>query len=240
MGNLLALGDIPLLFMTVPLTALSVAGLCNAYNMIDGIDGLAAASACLPLLVLYALALGSGHPQAAALLPVLVASAIFLLFNLGRGTRWRPRVFLGDSGSVTLGFLVTVALVYFSQVPNALIEPVTALWLVALPLMDMLSTMLNRYVRGRPLMTADRSHVHHILIDRGLTARKALGILAAWSTLCALAGLALEAVPSYLSLLVYCGLFIGHCLFVLNAGSVVPRASSGGAGMSAETLQDKA
>ena len=63
-GNLLGGGDIALLLLTTPLTALAVAGLCNAYNMIDGIDGLAATSAALPLIILYLLALGAGHPGA--------------------------------------------------------------------------------------------------------------------------------------------------------------------------------
>ena len=68
-----------------------------------------------------------------------------------------PKMFLGDGGSITLGFLVTASLVFFSQGENALIEPVTALWLVTVPLMDMLATMLRRAKHGRKLMEADRS-----------------------------------------------------------------------------------
>ena len=114
-GNLLALGDIPLLWLTVPLTSLAVAGLSNAYNMIDGIDGLAASTITLPLLVLYLLAVQAGHPMTGTLLLLLVPLCVFLLFNLGPNNRWLPKLFLGDAGSVTLGFLVTASLVYFSQ-----------------------------------------------------------------------------------------------------------------------------
>ena len=219
-GNLLAMGDIPLLFMAIPLTALAVAGLSNAYNMIDGIDGLAGATLFLPLLVLYLLALPAGHPAADALLVMLVPLAVFLLFNLGPNNRLLPKMFLGDGGSITLGVLVTASLVYFSQGENALIEPVTALWLVTVPLMDMLATMLRRAKNGRKLMQADRSHLHHTLLDMGLGSRQTLALMTGWSVLCATTGLALEAIPAYLSLLCYFLLFLGHCLFVMKSPEI--------------------
>jgi UDP-GlcNAc:undecaprenyl-phosphate GlcNAc-1-phosphate transferase len=215
-GNLLALGDIPLLMLSVPLTALAVAGLSNAYNMIDGIDGLAGSTITLPLLVLYLLALQAGHPMTTALLLMLVPLLVFLMFNLGPNNRLLPKLFLGDAGSVTLGFLVTASLVYFSQGEHALICPVTALWLVTVPLMDMLATMLRRFRRGHKLMEADRSHLHHTLMDRGLGARQTLVVLVAYAAVCAFIGLALENLPESLSLLVFFLLFLGHCAFVIS------------------------
>ena len=226
-GNLLAMGDIPLLALTVPLTALSVAGLSNAYNMIDGIDGLAASTITLPLLVLYLLALQASHPMAPALLLMRVPLGVFLQFNLGPDNRLLPKMFLGDGGSVTLGFLVTASLVYFSQGQNALIEPVTALWLVTVPLMDMLATMLRRAKNGRKLMEADRSHLHHTLMDMGLGRRRTLALLVGWAILCAVTGLALEAIPAYLSLLCYFLLFLGHCLFVIKSPQISAQLSGG-------------
>jgi UDP-GlcNAc:undecaprenyl-phosphate/decaprenyl-phosphate GlcNAc-1-phosphate transferase len=223
-GNLLAMGDIPLLLLSVPLTALAVAGLSNAYNMIDGIDGLAASTITLPLLVLYLLALQTGHPMGNDLLLMILPLAVFLLFNLGPDNRLLPKVFLGDAGSVTLGFLVTASLVYFSQGDNALILPVTALWLVTVPLMDMLATMLRRLRQGRKLMSADRSHLHHTLMDRGLGPRQTLALLLGYATLCAIIGLVLEGIPEYLSLLCYFLLFCGHCGFVMRFGVHQPDA----------------
>lgn len=217
-GNLLALGDIPLLWLTVPLTALSVAGLSNAYNMIDGIDGLAGATIALPLLVLYTLALDAGHAMAPFLGLVLIPLGIYLLFNLGPNNRLLPKMFLGDCGSITLGFIVTASLVYFSQGENALILPVTALWLVTVPLMDMLATMLRRAKNGRKLMEADRSHLHHTLMDGlGLSPRQALARLVLYACACALLGLLLENIPEYLSLACYFALFGAHCLFVIKS-----------------------
>lgn len=232
-GNLLGLGNIPLLFMTIPLTALSFAGLSNACNMIDGIDGLSASLVGLPLLVLFWLATMAAHPMAPTLLPVLAAIAVFLLFNLGPNTRWMPKIFLGDAGSVTLGFLLTAGLVYFSQGRDAVIQPVTALWLVTVPLMDMLATMLKRAKDRRPVMDADRSHLHYLLIDLGLSARLTLFLLVCYASLCAWIGLQLEGIPAYFSLLIYFLLFMGHCLLVLAAGRSVRTRNPGGHSTSA-------
>jgi len=214
-GNLLALGDIPLLMLSIPLTALSVAGLSNAYNMIDGIDGLAASVILLPLLVLYGLASTQDHPMAPALLLMIIPLLVFLVYNLGPNNRFFPKIFLGDGGSVTLGFLVTASLVYFSQGENGVIRPVTALWLVTVPLMDMIATMLRRWRKGHKLMDADRSHLHHTLMNMGLSARQTLLLMVGYATLCAVIGLGLESGPESLSLLPYTLLFLGHCAFVM-------------------------
>jgi len=215
-GDLLAMGDIPLLMLAMPLTALAVAGLSNAYNMIDGIDGLAASTLALPLLVLYLLAVSGGHPNAGFLLLMLIPLMVFLVFNLGPNTRLLPRMFLGDGGSVTLGVLVASSLIYFSQGEDAVIAPVTALWLVSVPLMDMLSTMLRRAKARRPLMKADRNHLHHTLMDMGLNRREALTTLFTYALCCSLTGLLLEQAPAYLSLAAYFALFMAHCLFVIK------------------------
>ena len=219
-GNLLAMGDIPLLLLTAPLTALAVAGLSNAYNMIDGIDGLAASMMALPLMVLYALALQSGHPSSNYLLLLIVPVLVFLLFNLGPNNKLLPKIFLGDGGSLTMGLLVTAALITSSQGERALILPVTALWLVAVPLMDMLATMLRRAKHGRKLMEADRSHLHHTLMDMGFSSRQTLVLLVTYATACALVGLAMEGTTEYLSLLCYFLLFIGHCAFVIRSEAI--------------------
>lgn len=217
-GNLLGFGNIPLALLTIPLTALSVAGLANAYNMIDGIDGLAASLIAMPLAVLYLLALNAGHPDTPFLLLMLIPLAVFLLFNLGPDNRLLPKMFLGDGGSITLGFLVTASLVYFSQGEQALIRPVTALWLVTVPLMDMLATMLRRAKNHVPLMEADRRHFHHTLIDTlGLSRRAALVTMVLYSLMAAALGLALEATHEYISMAAYFALFGLHCLFVVRS-----------------------
>jgi UDP-GlcNAc:undecaprenyl-phosphate GlcNAc-1-phosphate transferase len=158
---------------------------------------------------------------------MLLPLGVFLLFNLGPNNPLMPKMFLGDGGSVTLGFMVSASLVYFSQGDNALIEPVTALWLVALPLMDMLATMLRRLRQGHQLMRADRSHLHHTLLDLGLGPRWTLLLLLGWSALCAGAGLALEAAPAYISMLCYFLVFGAHCGFVTRLDRTRPYQGAG-------------
>lgn len=215
-GDLLAIGNIPLLLLATPLTALAVAGLSNAYNMIDGIDGLAASTAAIPLLTLYLLGIQAAHPMANSVLLILIPTCVFLLFNLGPNNRLLPKMFLGDGGSITLGFLVTASLVYFSQGESALIKPVTALWLVTVPLMSMLSTMLIRARHQRDLMKADRSHLHHTLMDTGLSDRATLALLVLGAISSSAIGLALERAPDYLSLLCYFLGFTAHCIFMIR------------------------
>ena len=217
-GNLLTLGDIPLLKLAVPLTALAVAGLSNAYNMIDGIDGLCASLMLVPIAVLSTLAASTGHPMLNSLLLMVVPLIVFLLFNLGPNKKYLPKIFLGDGGSITMGFLITASLVYFSQGESALIKPVTALWLVTVPLMDMLATMARRYKNGRKLMEADRSHLHYSLIDLGLNTTITLLVIVVYAVGCALLGLFLESFPDYISMFSFFGLFILHlaCIAMIS------------------------
>jgi UDP-GlcNAc:undecaprenyl-phosphate GlcNAc-1-phosphate transferase len=170
--------------------------------------------ALIPLTVLYVMGISDGHLASGSLAVILVPLALFLLFNLGPDSHLLPKMFLGDGGSVTLGFLVTAALIYFSQGDDALIRPVTALWLVSVPLMDMLATMLRRALSGRSLMASDRLHLHHTLLDRGLGSRQTLLVLTGYACTCAALGLVLESTPEYLSLLAYFLLFTAHCRFV--------------------------
>jgi len=220
-GNLLAMGDIPLLMLAVPLTALAVAGLTNAYNMIDGIDGLSGSLMLIPLAILSNLAFLDHHPMLDSLLLIMVPVVVFLLFNLGPNFRVLPKIFLGDGGSITIGFLITASLVYFSQGDRTLINPVTALWLVTVPLMDMLATMFRRHRSGRKLMQADRSHLHYSLIDYGMSPTAALIAVTAYALACAMLGLFLESFPDYVSMFAFFTLFILHMVFVAILSSAI-------------------
>ena len=103
----------------------------------------------------------------------LVPALPFVALGLATAYRRMPALTLGLAIPSAL-MMVTASLVYFSQADNALILPVTALWLVTVPLMDMLATMLRRAKHGHKLMLADRSHLHHTLMDMGFSARQTL------------------------------------------------------------------
>jgi len=166
--------------------------------------------------MLSTLAYLTGHNMLNSLLLMTIPIIVFLIFNLGPNWKYLPKIFLGDSGSITMGLLITASLIYFSQGVSPLIKPVTALWLVTVPLMDMLATMARRHRNGRKLMEADRSHLHYSLIDLGLSPRAALLIMVVYAVGCALLGLFLESFPDYVSMFSFFGLFIMHLAFIAS------------------------
>lgn len=193
LGNLIGLGTIYLGLFAIPFTAIAITGLCNAYNMVDGIDGLAGCLTLVALCSLLYLTQGHAPDNEVVLLAYLCTSiAIFLMFNLT--LRPKIKVFMGDAGSTFLGCAVAIAMIYFSQTGRDIINPATALWLIAIPMMDMVSTMLRRVTKGKSPLHADRTHLHHILVRSGLTHRQALICIVVVSGALATFGIFMERV----------------------------------------------
>ena len=216
-GDLLGFGPIGLAVLALPLTAPAFAGMANAHNMVDGLDGLAATLALVPLALLANLAYAASHPVYPTLVALMIPLLVFLLFNLGSDWRWLPKIFLGDSGSNLLGLVVCGLLIYLSQSENPLIPPVTALWLVAVPLMDMLATMLLRLREGHHPMRPDRRHLHHILQGLGYDLALTRGIIIGYALVLSGLGLLLMPLPEFVSMYLYLAVFCGHCAFVLQS-----------------------
>ena len=152
--------DLKLGIWGIPFTMFAVVGIVNAFNMIDGINGLCAGFA---LISLGALQVASGFDVANYSLVITMGSLIgFLFYNLGfLGTK--RRVFLGDNGSTFLGFMVAWTCINFSQSSESLIQPVTCLWIVAVPLLDCLGVMVGRAINGIFPFRPGRDHIHHKL-----------------------------------------------------------------------------
>ena len=214
LGDLLGNGPLTLGAWAVPFTLVAVVGLINAFNMVDGIDGLAGGIALLAFgsLLLF---LPPGSGLALALVATMAALVPYLVCNLDLGPA-RSKVFLGDAGSLLLGYLLVWGLIVASQAPGGL-APVTALWLVAIPLMDTLAVMGRRLSQGRHPFSADRGHLHHYLARLLRSTRGALFLLLALASLLAGIGLAgqvwgwPEAVRFYLALACF-----GGYLAILN------------------------
>mgnify|MGYP002876076162 CR=1 FL=1 len=154
-------------WITIPFTALAVIGLTNGFNMADGIDGLAAgymmsgiATLCLSLFVV----IGSVH-QAVWMTVLFTAVLTFFLINMSLTPV--SKVFLGDAGSLLLGFVMSWLLIYYTQRPHAYLQPVAALWCVTIPVYDTIAVTIKRLRERRSPFHPDRSHLHHFLIDRG-------------------------------------------------------------------------
>ena len=190
-----SLGDLvsekPLLLghYAVPLTVFAVIGVINAINLSDGADGLGGGLAFITVFWIAAMSALEAHAGPLALsLALLGCIAAFLAFNMRSPWRSRAAIFLGDAGSLSLGFALAWLTVDAAQAQ--LFPPVTAIWLVAIPISDTIVCMSRRLLHGQSPFRADRTHLHHILIDLGLPVGRAVALIHAIAFVLAAAGVA--------------------------------------------------
>ncbi|MCM7587358.1 UDP-N-acetylglucosamine--undecaprenyl-phosphate N-acetylglucosaminephosphotransferase [Enterobacter chuandaensis] len=159
----------------------------NAFNMIDGIDGLlgSVSTVIFAALMVNFLSAGAEQPALWCLL-MIVALLPYLISNFGLVG---AKVFMGDAGSMVIGFTMLWLILNASQGSHAIMAPVTALWIIALPLMDMVTVMIRRMRRRQSPFHADRDHLHHILLRCGLTSRQTVFVMVLLTA--ALAGMGL-------------------------------------------------
>lgn len=183
--------DLRLGWLGIPFTVVAVIGLINAFNLMDGIDGLAG---CLALVSAGAIVLlSTGTAPASLMVVLLLAAALspYLVSNLGLLGR-RGKVFLGDSGSVVLGYVIAWTLIALSQSTPRRISPGLVLWCVALPVMDTLAVMLRRLKRGVSPFNPDRTHIHHLLLNTGVGPRWTLVCLVGFAAVMPFVGLVIR------------------------------------------------
>jgi len=183
--------DLPLLepiqlgWIGLPMTVLWIVGIVNAVNLIDGLDGLAGGVLLFASVVNFMAAIGTGATLPATLMVAMGGAIIgFLLYN------WHPaKIYLGDGGAYSLGFILSVtgllAPVQKASTGIALLVPVLA---VGLPVFETLITMLRRFINQRGIFTPDRGHLHHILLDSGISHRRVvIGLYTVCCVLCSVA-----------------------------------------------------
>lgn len=188
LGNVFGFGAVDFGLFGYFFTIICVVGVINAFNMIDGIDGLAGGMSLLVLTSVVGLLLSSGN-GAAIMEPLIIIAAIvpFLAFNLSWKGFKGNKIFMGDSGSMFVGLTIVWLLVDHTQGSGPAIRPITAVWLIGLPLMDMAAIMYRRARKGQSVLKPDRKHLHNIFMRAGLSSRQALGaILALGSLFCAI------------------------------------------------------
>ena len=131
---------------------------------------------------IFALAKLTGSSVSVALLLYFGAALFaFLIVNLGLTQRIVKKVFLGDAGTTIIGFFLCWHLIRMSNGDNAVFRPITAVWLLALPIMDTLAVMIRRIRLNKSPFLPGRDHIHHQLMNIGLSSRKTLVILVAFS-----------------------------------------------------------
>ena len=176
LGGILGWGELSFnTAISFVITFLAVAGAINAFNMVDGIDGLLGGLAVITFSSLAYLFHYSGHTTLFQFcLLVVFATLPYILLNLGLPFGTHLKIFMGDAGSMFIGFTVVWLLLSGSQGAENSFRPVTALWLIALPLMDMAAIMIRRVRKGQSPFKPDREHLHHICQRIGLSSKMTL------------------------------------------------------------------
>ena len=224
LGNIFGLGEVVLDLGGYLFTLICVVGVINAFNMIDGIDGLAGGMSLVILLTLTGFLTYTGN-VASIMEPLVIAAAIvpFLAFNLSwKGFRGN-KIFMGDSGSMFVGLTIVWLLVDHTQGESAAFRPITAVWLVGLPLMDMAAIMYRRARKGQSVLKPDRQHLHNIFMRAGLSSRKSLiAILLLGSCYC-IVGILGEVyqVPEAIMFWSFIGVLVIYSMTIMHIWSVL-------------------
>ncbi|HEU0152043.1 MAG TPA: MraY family glycosyltransferase [Arenimonas sp.] len=189
--------------LAVPFTVFIVVGVINALNMADGVDGLAGSLSVVALVLFAAFGLYSGNLLVVERMLAVAAAVLgFLVWNARFPWQARAKVFLGNGGSMLLGFTIAYGSVRLSQAPDHPVSPVLGPWALALPLIDCVALMIRRWRQGRSPFAADRHHMHHMLLDAGFRATAVVAIIAGGSLLLGLAAAVALKLGVYRPLLV--------------------------------------
>lgn len=198
-------------------TLFAVWAAINAFNMVDGIDGLLGGLSCVSFGAMGIIMYDSGHMELALWCFAMIAATLpYILLNLGvLGHRYK--VFMGDAGSTLIGFTVIWILLQSTQGESHPMNPVTALWLIAIPLMDMIAIMYRRLRKGMSPFSADRQHIHHLIMRAGFTSGQAFVLITLAAAILAVIGVIGEhqpLVPEWLMLVLFFLAFLlyGVCI----------------------------
>ena len=219
-GRLFWDGTLQLGILAVPVTVFAALGVINAFNMIDGVDGLGGSVFLVCAASMAWLAIQAGQFSQAQLL-LLACAAVGGFLCLNARFPWNPgaRVFLGDSGTNGLGLLLAWMFIDLGNGADRAFAPMTAVWIIGLPLLDTTRLIGRRWLSGRSALSADQQHLHHAFLRAGFSVRCTWLSIATGSALFALAGIAMErcGLAEYLRFYLYVGCGIAYLLWMEGA-----------------------
>lgn len=161
------------IIVSLLMTVLWIVGLINMVNFLDGVDGLAAGATVISAVTLFFLSMLKGQDLTALLAVALAgASLAFLRFNF-----YPAKIFMGDAGSMFLGFALGVISLEGTMKGATLISLIVTVLAVGLPVIDTVQVLISRLLAGSPMYQADRRHVHHRLMSRGLSTKQTVMVL---------------------------------------------------------------
>jgi len=192
-------------------TVIWIVGISNAVNFLDGIDGLAGGSSAITVLFFAAIALMVGQGVTALVAIGIFGSLVaFLVFNGPPA-----RIFMGDSGSLVLGFALSVFPLILANGTGNSMDMIPAITLLAIPILDMTSSILRRLRRGKHPFGADREHIHHRLMDRGFGTWKILAVIYSAGILLGLVAVSWYLLPKNLDMGITLAVWSAGLLLVL-------------------------
>ncbi|HIY21638.1 MAG TPA: undecaprenyl/decaprenyl-phosphate alpha-N-acetylglucosaminyl 1-phosphate transferase [Candidatus Flavonifractor merdigallinarum] len=160
-------------WLSYPVTVVWIVGVTNAVNLIDGLDGLACGVSTISSMTMLVIALAMAEPEVAILMAALAGGCLgFLPYNMNPA-----KIFMGDTGSTFLGYVLGVVSIQGLFKYYMLISFVVPFLLLGLPIFDTCFAFIRRIAHGQSPMHADRSHIHHRLIDMGLSQKQAVAVL---------------------------------------------------------------
>lgn len=205
-------------------TLVCVVGVINAINMIDGIDGLAGGMSLIVLVSVVVLLIFSGNGDA-IMEPLVIVAAIvpFLAFNLSWKGFKGNKIFMGDAGSMFVGLTIVWLLVDHTQGEQASLRPITGVWLIGLPLMDMAAIMYRRARKGQSMLRPDRKHLHNIFMRAGFSSRRSLAAILMLGACYCLVGIAgeLYQVPEWIMFWSYMILLVAYSYALQNIWKLI-------------------
>ncbi len=160
-------------FLSLPITVLWIVGVINAFNLIDGLDGLSSGIAFFVSLTLLILALHNNQGFV-ALISASMAGAVvgFLVYNFNPA-----KIFMGDSGSMFIGYILAILSLKGASKGSTIVSLLIPIMAMGLPILDTSLAFVRRFLRSQPIFLADRQHIHHILLSKGFNQRKVVLIL---------------------------------------------------------------
>jgi UDP-GlcNAc:undecaprenyl-phosphate GlcNAc-1-phosphate transferase len=209
-GDLFSLGAIYLGKYTIPVTVFCVVGVINAINMSDGLDGLAGGISFIAFISFAVLSYLNDQAEL-TLLSLALSGAVlaFLRYN------WYPSsLFMGDAGSLFLGFSLAFLSIAVAQKIGGIVSPVAPLLILTVPIVDTITVMLQRTLKGRNPFYADRYHLHHIFLRFGFDKKRTVQVILLISSLLsvtAIAGTVLR-IPDYYLFLIFSVYFVAYLI----------------------------
>jgi UDP-GlcNAc:undecaprenyl-phosphate GlcNAc-1-phosphate transferase len=228
LGDLIGTGNIKLAsWLAYPFSVVCIFGVINAFNMLDGLDGVLGVMVLITLLSFH---LFTNIEPGFITIFICFSLLAFLVSNLGLAPMI-PKTFLGDAGSKLLGFIVVALILSAASAQiggTKYLAPVTALYLIGLPLFDMVFTTLRRALKRKPLFSSDRTHIHHLMQALGLSDRRALLVIGVIGLASPFLGLMLDksGASTPYQFFIFLACFAMYCVLMSQAWRVADKLAA--------------